>query len=256
MIAELSRKRLQSTLSVFEEASKNKLLSADLFDSWIDVLIRVGLIKKAQEVVVEATTEYPKSVFLWQRRLAILITSYCTEAELTAVFRKALESLPPKETWPLWEIVIENGMSTDSQSIMQLLERASSSNCHEVCLPAKEIYLDTVYLKQGIRAARILYERLMQVKPLSLNFFRQCIQMEFLQSKPKLKIIRKVYEEALEEHGKTTPDLWLEYIQLEMQHPKGQPQNVGSIHFRAMKVLEGKRVNEFVTKYTLVQTEN
>ena len=45
----------------------------------------------------------------------------------------------------------------------------------------------------------------------------------------------------------------MDYIKLEMNHPKGDPQNVGKIHWRAMQMLEGENTEQFVTQYTLLQ---
>lgn len=49
-------------------------------------------------------------------------------------------------------------------------------------------------------------------------------------------------------------DLWLDYIKEELNHPQGKPENCGSIHWRAMKMLQGDLVEDFVSKYTLLQT--
>lgn len=48
-------------------------------------------------------------------------------------------------------------------------------------------------------------------------------------------------------------DLWVDYIRLEMTHPKGKPENIGQIHFRALKSLSGELNQTFVTKCTLLQ---
>ena len=49
-------------------------------------------------------------------------------------------------------------------------------------------------------------------------------------------------------------DIWLEYIKLESQHPDGRPENAGKIHYRAVKTLVGSSNQEFIKKYTLMQT--
>ena len=48
--------------------------------------------------------------------------------------------------------------------------------------------------------------------------------------------------------------VWLDYIKLESSHPNGKPENAGKIHFRAVKALEGSANQEFIKKYTLMQT--
>ena len=49
-------------------------------------------------------------------------------------------------------------------------------------------------------------------------------------------------------------ELWLEFIQLETEHPKGKAEAAGQLHWRAMKALEGHSVEKFTTQYTLMQT--
>lgn len=48
-------------------------------------------------------------------------------------------------------------------------------------------------------------------------------------------------------------ELWLEYIREELS-PRGNPENCGKIHWRAMKSLEDQCVERFVSQYTLLQT--
>lgn len=49
-------------------------------------------------------------------------------------------------------------------------------------------------------------------------------------------------------------DLWLEYIKEELSHPQGKPENSASIHWRAMKMLQEDQMEDFISKYTLLQT--
>ncbi|VDI29597.1 U3 small nucleolar RNA-associated protein 6, partial [Mytilus galloprovincialis] len=48
--------------------------------------------------------------------------------------------------------------------------------------------------------------------------------------------------------------LWLDFIRMEMTHPKGQPENVGTLHYRAVHQLDGELNQQFVTEFTLLQT--
>lgn len=51
-----------------------------------------------------------------------------------------------------------------------------------------------------------------------------------------------------------SPDIWIDYIKLEMTHPQGKPENVGNLHYRAVKQLNGELNQEFITQFTLLQT--
>ena len=49
-------------------------------------------------------------------------------------------------------------------------------------------------------------------------------------------------------------DLWIDYVQLQSEHPNGKPEMIGQIHWRAMKALDGENIQDFTNKYTLIQT--
>ena len=39
-----------------------------------------------------------------------------------------------------------------------------------------------------------------------------------------------------------------------MTHSQGKPENVGNLHYRAVKQLHGELNQEFITQFTLLQT--
>ena len=45
-------------------------------------------------------------------------------------------------------------------------------------------------------------------------------------------------------------DLWLQYIRAEMSYRDGQPENVGKLHWRAMKTLKPDLTAVFITQYS------
>lgn len=49
-------------------------------------------------------------------------------------------------------------------------------------------------------------------------------------------------------------DIWLEYVKLERSHPHGDPANSSKLHWRAKKALSDTLVDDFIGKYTLLQT--
>ena len=48
-------------------------------------------------------------------------------------------------------------------------------------------------------------------------------------------------------------DIWIDYIRFEQ---KGEPSLVANLHWRAMKSLSGEKVEQFITKYTLLQKDS
>uniref|UniRef100_A0A6Q2XZJ1 UTP6 small subunit processome component n=1 Tax=Esox lucius TaxID=8010 RepID=A0A6Q2XZJ1_ESOLU len=108
-------------------------------------------------------------------------------------------------------------------------------------------------LKEKVKYPIHVFLSLHESRPFSKAFFTRMIQIEKEQETPKMTNLRDFYERALSEFGSTDDDLWLEYIREELG-PRGQPENCGRIHWRAMKILEGESVERFITQYTLLQT--
>ncbi|XP_045211690.2 U3 small nucleolar RNA-associated protein 6 homolog [Mercenaria mercenaria] len=250
----VKKKRLQRVLLVFEEAKDAGCLEANLYLKWIDVLCDTGCPSKALEVSKEAVVANPMVCDLWHKRLSLLVTSNEATDKIQEELKQAQNLLPQKETWPLVQLVLEYTISIDAADTTVRLLESSMIGRSEVSTPAKNLYLEYEYLKHGIDQARKIYNRVQQFKPVCADFYKAYISMELAQSKPKMKIIRSVFEEAVREHGSHEPDLWLDYIKLESSHEHGKPASVGNIHFRAVKALTGTLNQEFIKKYTLLQT--
>uniref|UniRef100_A0A8C9TWC4 UTP6 small subunit processome component n=1 Tax=Scleropages formosus TaxID=113540 RepID=A0A8C9TWC4_SCLFO len=132
-------------------------------------------------------------------------------------------------------------------------QRGLASTVPAVSMEVKKKYLDWSYTTGGYKKARQTFRSLHEHRPFSKEFFLRMIQIEKEQDSLKMSNIRDYYERALREFGSSDEDLWLDYIK-EERGPHGQAENSGSIHWRAMKSLEGECVERFVTKYTLLQT--
>ncbi|KAL4240666.1 U3 snoRNP protein [Mactra antiquata] len=248
--------RLQRTLLVFEEAKDGGHLTSDLYIKWIDVLFNSGSPDKALVMSKSAIETYPGSLELWNKRLSLLISSGESIDKIQDELKQAQKSVPQTETWSLVQLVLNHAMKIDAVDTTVRLLESSMIGRSELSSPAKEVYLEYEYLKHGIQHARKIYNRVLQFKPVSLQFYKSYISMELSQANPKMKIIRSVYEEAVTEHGSKNPDIWLEFIKLESNHSKGKPENVGKLHYRAVKALDGALNQEFIKKYTLLQTNS
>ncbi|XP_069125421.1 U3 small nucleolar RNA-associated protein 6 homolog [Argopecten irradians] len=245
--------RIHKLLEVFDDAAKKEAVTPALFEKWAEVLTNVGQIKELLKVYDLATTHHPKVVTLWVHRLQVLIRTVPTEEKVIAVFHEACKHVPKKKSLPLWRLILDFCISNQSDSTTTLFEKGVS--CHSsVSGPVKVLYLQWIYLTAGISKTRDLYKRFMQAGLVPLQIIKEYIKMEMAQAKPKMKLLRQAYEDAVSEFGSTNADLWIDYIQLEQTHPQGRPEDAGNIHFRAVKCLEGELNQQFITKYTLLQT--
>ncbi|KFQ98731.1 U3 small nucleolar RNA-associated protein 6, partial [Nipponia nippon] len=242
---ELKQKRLERTLSVFNKAHESSLLPEALYKQWLQLLLESNLFEKAVEVAEAATKHFSLSVEMWQMRLQVLIQ--LKSDDVTQCFEEAVKHMKSKGTLPLWALWVEWSEGTnskeDTEALYQLLN-----------VTMKEKYLDWTYRNGGYKKVKRVFTSLCENRPFSIDFFRKMIQIEKEQESCKMLHLREYYERALREFGSTDSDLWLDYVKEELSHPQGKPENCGSIHWRAMKMLQGDLVEDFVSKYTLLQT--
>ncbi|NXV39110.1 UTP6 protein, partial [Rissa tridactyla] len=250
---ELKQKRLERTLSVFNKAHESSLLPEALYKQWLQLLLESTLFEKATEVAEAATKRFSLSVEMWQMRLQVLIQ--LKSDDVTQCFEEAIKHVKSKGTLPIWTLWVEwsEGMKSkeDTEAVYQ---RSLHATTHAESVTMKEKYLDWTYRNSGYKKVRRVFTSLCENRPFSLDFFRKMIQIEKEQESCKMLHLREYYERALREFGSTDSDLWLDYIKEELSHPQGKPENCGSIHWRAMKMLQGDLVEDFVSKYTLLQT--
>ncbi|NXK95929.1 UTP6 protein, partial [Formicarius rufipectus] len=250
---ELKQKRLERTLSVFNRAHESSLLPEALYKQWLQLLLESSLSEKAVEVAEAATSRFSLSVDMWQMRLQVLIQ--LQREEVTQCFEEAVKHIKSKGSLPLWTLWVEWSEGANSKEDTQALyQRSLHATTPAESVTMKEMYLDWTYRNGGYKKVKRAFASLCENRPFSLDFFRKMIQIEKEQESCKMLHLREYYERALREFGSTDTDLWLDYIKEELSHPQGKPENCGSIHWRAMKMLQGDLVEEFISKYTLLQT--
>lgn len=246
-------KRIHKVLSLFKTAAKGKHLTEELYLKWVQILTNVGLIETATITIQNAVSQHAKSVLLWKHYLQLTIRSTSNETEVINIFKESQKHVPEKFSLEIWRLLLDFCVGCQSQYTEELFEKGICSS-RDVSSPLKEYYLQWVYLNKGIKKARSLFNRLIQTKPISLQLFYEYFKIENSQATPKMMLLRKAYEDAVMEYGARDADIWIDYIKLEMTHPQGKPENIGNIHYRAVKQLNGELNQEFITQFTLLQT--
>ncbi|KAK2154428.1 hypothetical protein LSH36_269g09029 [Paralvinella palmiformis] len=240
-------------LMTFQHAADEVKLSAELYSTWVDVLCHVGQVDAVPTAFCHGLGQHPSSVMLWLVRLRFITTTNRVVDEVTAVIEQALNSVEEKESYPLWELAL-CWAKLHSPDYVDVLLKKGVLKCPEVSVPLKKDYLDWVLFSKDVHSMREIYKSLSGSEPLSIEFFQTYISLEKSQAKPSIKRIKQTYEDAVQHYGSNSVELWLDYIKMEMTHPKGKPQEAGQIHWRAMKTLNGELIEKFVTLYTLLQT--
>ncbi|XP_014770431.1 U3 small nucleolar RNA-associated protein 6 homolog [Octopus bimaculoides] len=241
-------------LTVFETYSQKQLLSADNFLKWLQFQSDVGSVSKALKVAEFAVQKFPKDLRIWHGFLDLQILNDIDFGTVYASFGKALDNLISQNTWPLWESLLNFAKKCKSSEIELIFKQGRSQPNIDLVGKINTHYLKWIYNTSGILKARSEYKELSKQKPVSLDFYKEFIVLEKSQKNPNIDSLRIVYEDAVQEYGKDIPDFWLQYINLESTHPKGKVEKLSSIHFRAIKVLQAEKLEEFNLKYILIKT--
>ncbi|XP_040000819.1 U3 small nucleolar RNA-associated protein 6 homolog [Xiphias gladius] len=251
-VQELREKRQERLLGVLQRASDASLLKEDYYKNWLQILLSSGDAEGGASVAMAAMQRYSQSVSVWSLGLQTLMQ--LGSGDMGGLFQDALKHVNPKESLPLWQLQVQWSAANQSpEETEAVFKRGLLSAVAAVAMEMKERYLDWSYSTGGYKKARKTFTSLQENRPLSKAFFTRMIQIEQEQETPKMNNLRDYYERALQEFGTKDDDLWLQYIQEELG-PRGQPENCGKIHWRAMKFLEGESVERFTSKYTLLQT--
>ncbi|XP_074045082.1 U3 small nucleolar RNA-associated protein 6 homolog [Macrotis lagotis] len=249
---ELKEKRQERVMDVFRRAHDARLLPEDLYQQWLDMLLGLGLTEVALGVALALTDHNPDSVSRWRLQLQLLIRLDSNRVEER--FQEAVRHLRAKDCLPLWSLWLEWSEGTQSEEDTEaLFQKSLLATVPADSVIMKEKYLDWAYRTGGHKKAKRVFISLRENRPFSVQFFRRMIQIEKEQETCKMLNLREYYERALREFGSVNYELWLDYIKEELNHPCGKPENCGQIHWRAMKMLQGEMVEEFVAKYTLLQ---
>ena len=171
---------------------------------------------------------------------------------MTKVFNQAFEYLKPQiclSLWLTWAQWSEEDVKQEEAEM--IYKRAVFHLPGDNSATLKEMYLSWAYQSGDYKKARDVFKSLQENRPFSVDFFRKMIEKE--QESCKMENWREYYERALREFGTVDSDLWMDYIKEELNHPLGRPENCGQLYWRAMKMLQGKSVEQFMSKHALHQ---
>ncbi|KAL8620130.1 hypothetical protein ACOMHN_065010 [Nucella lapillus] len=236
------QKRMERVLELFPRAADLKCLDMDLFPQWMTVLTQGhDDPRKVREVCDLMVRHFPHSAEAWTKRLQCLFLSLSSPEEVVACLHKAVEALPEQvsymctailETWSVWEPALLYLSATDYPDLESVIEKPCFSLCREVGMPARLWYLRWTAVTKDMAATRLLFRKWYTYKPISVDFYLEYVKQELMQDKIHMKKIRKAFEDAITDYGKTDPDLWVEYIRVENSH--GDPMSAYSLGSRAL----------------------
>lgn len=250
-VTELKKKRKERLLRVLQSAHDAELLQETFYKTWLEVLLSTGDSVSAIRIAIAATQRFSQSVEMWKLSLQTLV--HLESPEAGHLFEEALNRVNPKESLPLWQLQADWSMASKTpEETEAFFQKGLLSLVPAVSSTIKEKYIEWSYETGGYKKARKTFTSLHEHRPFTKAFFTKMIHIEKEQETPKMSNLRDYYERALREFGSSDENLWMDYIKEELKH--GNPEKSGSLHWRAVKTLEGPSVERFTTQYTLLQT--
>lgn len=246
------KRREKIVLEIFSQASRNNMLTENLYKLWVSALLQASKKKQALAACKKALEEFNSSVSLWSEHLNLKILSRVKKETIHNEFSTALNSVDPKESLPLWNQWIDWCIEKNPDQVKAVFERSLESHI-DFAPVMKERYVEWTAETKGIKKARALYKRLTRTPPVGLSLFHKCIELELSQEEPSSKRVRGLYEAAVDRFGASHPDLWLDYIRFELKDSSDNPGAPGLLYWRATKCLDGEHTETFVGLHSLLQ---
>ncbi|XP_046992575.1 U3 small nucleolar RNA-associated protein 6 homolog [Schistocerca americana] len=220
---------------------------------WVDMLQSAGKLKKLCGVLRVATERLPLSAELWHLRLRLHLARN-EEDQAIAVFRDAVSHLGTREAaaLPLWKVLLQYYQTKSMARVEEVFQNAVSQQDSPVAVALKPLYLEWLVLVKGIVAARKMYEKLSVQPPLCLEMHSKMAALECRVPEVNFKHVRRCYELACEQFGKNNTDVWMDYVKFEQK--LGEAKNVSEIYWRALKNLDPKHTDAFISEFSLVKT--
>lgn len=236
----------------FQDAHSAGCMQEKYYLLWVDMLKSQKKFKKLEDVLREATERIPSSVQLWQARLSYLLSKDEDRLGL-AVFQDATVHLgcDSKAAFPLWELILQYYQTKDIHKVEQMFQDGVIQG-PAISLNLKPMYIEWLVLAKGIVAARKVYESLSIQPPLCLKLHTKMAALESIQPDMNPKHVRRCYEMACNQFGKSNTDVWMEYIKFEQE--RGDAKRVSEIYVRAVKSLDPVYTDSFVTEFSLLKT--
>eukprot|EP00743_Colponemidia_sp_Colp-15_P003002 GILK01003245.1.p1 GENE.GILK01003245.1~~GILK01003245.1.p1 ORF type:complete len:423 (+),score=93.68 GILK01003245.1:93-1271(+) len=247
---------------ICERAHNATAASAFAYTDWINSLLRTGKPDAAIKVSEWAVTNLPNNGQLWSLRAELLAKDIVSKPllsitdveksrrEVAKTILAALRHVPRSESSQLRFTLLGllNQIPAEDDRIESLFKDSIQND-----VTAKEsfkvLFIDWALIKHGISKARVVYQTVLQMLPVSVDIFAHCIAVERSQTVINMDLTRSLFERALMAHGAANTSLWLEYIQFEKDQK--QFDRCQSIYFRATKQL--KDAAEFMKGYDLQQ---
>ncbi|XP_041986309.1 U3 small nucleolar RNA-associated protein 6 homolog [Aricia agestis] len=225
---------------------ENGLLDNDMYEFGFNMLKLDDLSnEELSKILQEGLRNSPQCRFLWEENLSLHKND---ENKMLSIIGEAGKSLKSDDLIYLWNYLLDN---LESQIVFKNCYKRFQNCESSILLSLKPKFLMKIYEHNGLKAAREVYEDFVRTPPTQVDVHDVMIQIELSQEKPALKNIRKCFECAIQHHGQTNINVWMDYIKFETQN--GNLQSAPAIHRRAIAVLNKDVVSDFLKAQALAK---
>ncbi|GFT02979.1 u3 small nucleolar RNA-associated protein 6 homolog [Nephila pilipes] len=230
-------------INIMKAAAAVNCLDASNYSELVDLLFERGDTDEALSTSLVFARKW-NTVDLWYKCLTYHIQCLRDSAEIYAFLQEAVNTVNEKDSGTLWKLGVEWLSISSHEKLIEFFE-SGITRCKEISVPLKEMYLETVALKDGVTEARSLYKRYKEMGPLTPPIVKKMIKIEKAQLDAPIKTLRQYFEDGIREFGSEDVDIWLEYLKLEISVSGGGPALYNVLHWRAKKILKPVYLNEF-----------
>eukprot|EP00250_Pteridium_aquilinum_P015246 c22471_g1_i2 orf=145-2082(+) len=233
-------------LSLYCRAKEGGVLSPGLAEGHAIVLLRLGKLDEARQVLEEfCMGQFRSCTRVWAIRIMLemkieTIDESCL-SRIADLCEQSLKHIAIADAGELWALVLEyfGGQASVSDRIVDIMiyKLAGSVGDQTSALLACSL-IDWIFVSQDIKHARRVYDRILALPGPGIYLYRHCIniecQMAAMGCKDAPKCMRRLFESAVVKYSQDA-ELWLEYCSQEMK--AGNLDAAGSIYWRAKKTL-------------------
>lgn len=218
----------ERVLEVCQKAEEAAATSELFYSTWIQTLLNLGRVDEAVKTAETATRRHAQSPSLWLLRIRLHIrrsavaSSEVLGADLKQLFAAAFDAVPVRDSLSLWghylELVLSANLSLDTtlQHFRKALVTLSGAPDKRGVSVIKEAFISRVAATHDIQSTRQAYEVGLDVPAQTEEYYRHCILIERAQRPMDLTVIRSLYRRGVRHHGKLSADLWLGWIEVEI----------------------------------------
>lgn len=258
------RTKLKKVLNVMKRAWDLDLLSIELFKEWIKLLVSCAQqndeFMEIHRLLYKAANKWSYDFDFMHFCLLIYTKLPNVKTDVMQHFKKSLKCLnnvPHEKIIEFYENYLNWAKDTlHASEIKKIAKQFSMLNndiqSRKIAEYFKPKYLNVLNSLYGINEVRKEYNLQKNNQPIVLDYFETMIEIEKQQKQFDENFVRKVYEDVTNSFGKDSASLWIQYIKFEMEF---EPNNVSKLYFRAVKSLQPKESDEFVSKYSLLKIQ-